>query len=74
MLIAVVAAQHSSGPRCNYSGTTSAVDHSHRPQLSLRSVLDSTHFDPDDENSGCGTDVWSFNSFGTINAFILHSF
>jgi hypothetical protein len=27
----------------------------------------STHFDAIDENSGCGTDVWSFNNFGTAN-------
>jgi hypothetical protein len=74
MLIAVVAAQHSGGPRCNYSGTTSAVDHSHRPQLEFTVGSGSTYFDADDENSGCGTDAWSFNSFGTINAFILHSF
>jgi hypothetical protein len=51
-----------------------AADHSHRPQLEFTVGSGSTYFDADDENSGCGTDVWSFNSFGTINAFILHSF
>jgi len=27
----------------------------------------SAHFDADDENSACGTDVWAFNSFGSTN-------